>query len=177
MTIKDDILPIDQKLSILLADDDKDDCLLFKEALEELPVNAKLTTVANGEKLLEWLTKKGNKLPDVIFLDLNMPRKNGFASLGEIKRNNSLLQIPVIIFSSADDYEKVKQVYRDAAHFYIRKPSKFSDLKKVIYKSLTLIVGKTNLPVGIKNFMMTDLPKSTSDEIQAPRQKSTRKTH
>lgn len=64
-----------QKINILLADDDKADCLLFKEALEELPVSASLTMVHDGEQLVEELTKEGNKLPDVLFLDLNMPRK------------------------------------------------------------------------------------------------------
>ncbi|HET6557941.1 MAG TPA: hypothetical protein VFG54_11545, partial [Prolixibacteraceae bacterium] len=67
---------ISQNFHVLLADDDKADCLHFKEALEELPVSARLTIVHNGEQLIEQLTKKGNKLPDVLFLDLNMPRKN-----------------------------------------------------------------------------------------------------
>jgi CheY-like chemotaxis protein len=52
---------------------------------------------------LKELTKKGNKLPDVLFLDLNMPRKNGFASLGEIKRNRELQELPVIIFSTSSE--------------------------------------------------------------------------
>jgi CheY-like chemotaxis protein len=177
MTTEDVLIPIPQKLTILLADDDKGDCLLFKEALEELPVEFELITVPNGEKLLDLLTSKGTQLPDVVFLDLNMPRKNGFASLGEIKRNNSLFQLPVIIFSGADEREKVKQVYRDAAHYYIRKPTNFADLKKVIYKALILIIGKKFPPPGIKNFVLTDEPKSSSDEIQKPRHKPTRKTH
>lgn len=175
MTTEDILLPIPQKLSILLADDDEGDCLLFKEALEELPVEFQLSTVPNGEKLMDLLTTKGAILPDVVFLDLNMPRKNGFAALGEIKRNNSLIQLPVIIFTSADQRHKVKQVYRDAAHYYIRKPANFTDLKKVIYKALTLIVGKKLPPPGIKNFVLTDEPKSSSDEIKSPHPKPTRK--
>lgn len=146
---------ISQHLNILLADDDNADCLLFKHALEELPVSTDLTIVHNGEQVIEELTKKGNKLPDVLFLDLNMPRKNGFASLGEIKRNAGLQDLPVIIFSTSSELEGVKRVFRDAAHYYICKPDDFLQLKKVIYEALTLITQKNN-PLPLKeNFMIT----------------------
>ncbi len=144
-----------RKINILLADDDKADCLLFQEALGELPISTRLTTVNNGEQLMETITKKGSKLPDVLFLDLNMPRKNGFASLGQIKRSTELQKLPVVIFSTASDIETIKQVYRDAAHYYISKPTDFSQLKKVIYEALTLITQKNNsLPLE-ENFMIT----------------------
>ncbi len=146
---------IAENINILLADDDKADCLLFKEALEELPVSAMLTIVHNGEQLIEVLTRKGSKFPDVLFLDLNMPRKNGFSSLGEIKRNTDLQNLPVIIFSTASDAETVKNVFRNAAHYFICKPPDFLQLKKVIYEALTLITQKNNpLPLQEK-FMIT----------------------
>lgn len=137
------------KIRILLADDDHDDCLLFQEALNDLPIETELNTVPNGEQLMQLLTKKRKRLPDVLFLDLNMPRKNGFSSLGEIKRNSDLDQLPVIIFSTATEEEKVKQVFKDAAHYYIRKPATFSELKNVIFKVLTLIQDK-NMPLPTK---------------------------
>lgn len=133
---------ISQKINILLADDDTADCLLFKEALDELPLNTNLTTVYNGEQLLEELEK--NKLPDVLFLDLNMPRKNGFVALGQIKRSTQLQNIPVVVFSTASDMESIKKVYRDAAHYYISKPADFIQLKKLIYEALVLITDKNN---------------------------------
>ncbi|MBK6574312.1 MAG: response regulator [Saprospiraceae bacterium] len=146
---------ISQHIEILLADDELADCLLFKEALEELPVSAHLTTVYNGEQVMEEITKKGKKLPDVLFLDLNMPRKDGFASLGEIKRSTFLQDLPVIIFSTTAELESVKRVFRDAAHYYICKPVDFLQLKKVIYEALTLITQKSN-PLPLKeNFMIT----------------------
>jgi len=135
---------ISKKINILLADDDQGDCILFKDALEELPVSAHLTIVHNGEQVIEALTKKGSKLPDVLFLDLNMPRKSGFASLGEIKRNTQIQNLPVIIFSTSSDLESVKRVFRDAAHYYICKPVDFSQLKKVIYQALILITQEGN---------------------------------
>lgn len=146
---------ITQNINIFLADDDKADCLLFKEALEELPVSVRLTIVPNGEQLIEELASKGNKLPDVLFLDLNMPRKNGFASLGEIKRNPRLQELPVVIFTTSSELESVKKVFRDAAHYYICKPVDFSQLKKVIYEALTLVTQENNsLPLE-ENFIIT----------------------
>ncbi|MGB3008668.1 MAG: response regulator [Chitinophagaceae bacterium] len=144
-----------QNINILLADDDQTDCLLFKAALEELPVSAHLTIVHNGEQVIEELTKKGNKLPDVLFLDLNMPRKNGFIALGEIKRSSELENLPVIIFSTASDIVTVKNVYRDAAHYYICKPIDFSQLKKVIYEALILITQVDNSLALEENFVIT----------------------
>jgi CheY-like chemotaxis protein len=142
MEMSEEFPPIGRKLSILLAEDDKADTILFKDALEELPVKVKFNTVPDGEQLISWLKNKRRKLPDVLFLDLNMPRKNGFAALGEIKRNPDLEKIPVIIFSTANEAEMIKQVFKDAAHYYIRKPTSFSDLKKVIFKVLELIADK-----------------------------------
>jgi CheY-like chemotaxis protein len=146
---------ISKNIKILLADDDNADCLLFKDALEELPISANLTIVHNGEQLIEEITRKEGQFPDVLFLDLNMPRKNGFASLGEIKRSSELENLPVVIFSTASDSETVKKVFRDAAHYYICKPTDFEQLKKVIYEALTLIMQKNN-PLPLKeNFMIS----------------------
>lgn len=149
------IKDVTQNLNVLLADDDPADCLLFKDALEELPLSTHLTTVHNGEQLMEAITQKGKKLPDVLFLDLNMPRKNGFAALGQIKRNDKLDKLPVIIFSTASDFKAVKQVFRDAAHYYIIKPDDFSQLKKVIYEALTLITQKNKSYPLEDDFMIT----------------------
>lgn len=84
-----------KKLSIILADDDIDDCLFFTEALEELKINIQLKIVHDGEELMRQLALKNNKY-DVLFLDLNMPRKNGFECLQEIKSNEKLISLPVI---------------------------------------------------------------------------------
>jgi len=146
--------PIARKLNVLLAEDDSADCLLFEEVLAELPVTVNLFTVTNGEQLLEWLNKEGNKLPDVLFLDLNMPRKNGFAALGEIKRSTKLQDLPVIIFTTANDKERIKQVYKDAAHYYIRKPNTFPDLKELVYKVLVLISEDNISLPDKKNFIL-----------------------
>ena len=80
-------------LKILLADDDSDDCDLFKTALDELKVNANLIIVNNGEQLITTL-KKSEAHYDIVFMDLNMPRKNGFECLLEIKVVNCCRACP-----------------------------------------------------------------------------------
>jgi CheY-like chemotaxis protein len=128
-----------EPLNVLLADDDTDDCGFFKDALRELPLFANLTTVYDGEQLMTLLTKDTDKLPDVLFLDLNMPRKNGFECLEEIKRNEKLKLLRVIVFSTSFDQDRVNLLYRNGAQHFMRKPSEFSQLKNIIHQGLTHI--------------------------------------
>jgi CheY-like chemotaxis protein len=88
-------------LKILLADDDTDDRFFFEKALNELSLNTHLTTVHGGEQLMEYLLENTKNLPDVLFLDLSMPRKNGIECLSEIKENKQLEAVPVIMFSTS----------------------------------------------------------------------------
>ena len=125
-------------LNLLLADDDTDDCIFFKEALEELPVSAKLTTVNDGVQLMDLLSAKETQLPDALFLDLNMPRKSGFECLSEIKIIDKLMNLPVIIYSTSLNMEDVELLYQKGAHYYICKPGEFDKLKKVIFEAITL---------------------------------------
>ena len=122
-------------LNLWLADDDEDDCLFFKEALEELPGDSSLVTVNNGEELMLALATMPS--PDMLFIDLNMPRKNGYECLCEIKLNENLRSVPIIIYSTSFDPEIVKLLYEKGAHHYIRKPAEFSDLKKVLLEVLS----------------------------------------
>ena len=141
---------------LLLADDDKDDCLFFRDALEELPITADLTTVHDGEQLMQLLAEKAMDPPPphVLFLDLNMPRKNGFECLSEIKRDEKLKQLPVIVFSTSFEQDVVNLLYKKGAHYYIRKPAEFSQLKKVIYQAL-LLATEDNMMQPIKeNFVI-----------------------
>lgn len=121
---------------ILLADDDKEDCLFFKEALKELSIVTNLTMVHDGEQLMQLLTDASFELPQVLFLDLNMPRKNGFSCLEEIKGDDRLKSLPVIIFSTPCEQDVADQLFDFGAHLYICKPPDFVKLKNVIYQAL-----------------------------------------
>lgn len=122
--------PVDVR--VLLADDDDDDRLLFLDVLKELPRSISLAVAGDGEQLMKMLTETGSKLPDVLFLDLNMPLKNGFECLSEIRSNKKLLHLPVIIFSTSSQPSAIEQVYEGGADLYIRKPNDFTQLRRVI---------------------------------------------
>lgn len=135
-------------LNILLADDDLDDRNFFEKALSELPVAATLSTVKNGEQLMEYLMENADQLPDVLFLDLSMPRKTGFECLAEIKENEKLNNLTVIMFTTsftrgAELEENLKStLIKMGAADYIRKPGDFNELKMVIQQTLDYIITK-----------------------------------
>ena len=144
-----------KQLNILLADDDIDDCIFFKEALHELLLPTHLTTVHDGEQLMQLLTDETYELPHVLFLDLNMPRKNGFECLLEIMMSQRLNKLPTIIFSTSFEQQVVNLLYQNGAQYFIRKPSEFSQFKKIIHQSLTLIaLGNITQP-NKENFVLT----------------------
>ena len=126
--------------NLLLADDDDDDCDFFKEAVDELSIPFTLDTVNDGVQLMDYLSGKSkDDLPDILFLDLNMPRKNGTECLNEIKQTEKLQHLSVIIFSTSLDLNIVDTMYEKGAIYYIRKPGDYIKLKKVIANAISLI--------------------------------------
>ena len=143
-------------IHILLADDDKDDNILFQEVLDELPLSTHLTTVFNGEQLMQFLNETNARLPDVLFLDLNMPRKNGFDCLSEIKRSEKLKLLSVIIFSTSNEPQVLSLLHKNGAQYYIRKPNSYTQLKKIIHHALNL-TAKTNIEYPLQEkFVLSD---------------------
>lgn len=130
------ILP--QGLSVFLADDDADDRFFFEEALLEVRNDVKVTMLNNGVQLMKCLDEKNTQHPNLIFLDLNMPLKNGMECLEEIKKNNKLKDIPVIIFSTSNQKETINQVYIKGANHYMCKPDNFEKLKNLLDKIFSL---------------------------------------
>ena len=126
---------------LLLADDDKDDGFFFSRALQAIPISTELTIVDDGEKLMRYLSKNVKQLPDVLFLDLNMPRKNGSECLIEIKKDKILKELPVVIYSTALHEDLADLLYNNGAHYYIRKGS-LEELEENIRFVLTLMVEK-----------------------------------
>lgn len=139
---------------ILLADDDPDDCMFFREALEELSFLVSQTIVNDGEELMQLLSKNTTKLPDVLFLDLNMPRKSGFQCLSEIKNNERLEKIPVVIISTTYHRTVADGLYKNGASYYIQKPIGFSQLQKLISYAVELITKKNILRPEANNFLL-----------------------
>ncbi len=145
----------DNQLFILLSDDDKDDCFFFEKALEELRVPAQLFAVHDGDQLMQFLTKNSDVLPHALFLDLNMPRKNGFECLTEIKQNHKLSQLPIFIFSTSFDQDIVNLLYKKGVQYYILKPPEFSQLKNVISQALSIIAKHDLIQPSKEQFVLT----------------------
>jgi len=118
-------------LSILIADDDEDDKFLLKSAFEECKIEAPLTFVDNGQELIDFL-HKAKKLPSIIILDLNMPKKDGREALKEVKQNPTFRSIPILILTTSNSPEDVRNCYFLGANCFITKPSTFEGLMKVI---------------------------------------------
>jgi CheY-like chemotaxis protein len=125
-------------INVLLADDDEDDRLLFREAFEEIKIKTSVKTFNDGVELMNHLLKNGNELPHILFLDLNMPRKNGIACLLEIKQSDNLKDIPVAIYSTSASEEDIEETFVKGANVYIKKPNDYGTLKKILEEVITV---------------------------------------
>lgn len=132
-------------IKVLLADDDKDDRFFFERALKKISIANNLTSVADGEQLMDYLSTNSEHLPDVLFLDLNMPRKNGSECLSEIKGNVNLKRLPVIIYSTSLQDKTADELYENGAHYYLKKCD-LPELKKYLQRVLTLLTENSNRP-------------------------------
>ncbi|WPR70247.1 response regulator [Flavobacterium sp. NG2] len=117
---------------ITLADDDEDDRLFFTDAFDELKINTVVNTVNDGRELLRFLNHPDTVLPNIIFLDLNMPIMNGIDCLKEIKQNEKFKDIVIAIYSTSSSDKDVENTFVLGANIYIKKPSNFNDLKKIL---------------------------------------------
>jgi CheY-like chemotaxis protein len=141
---------MEKKLQIMLADDDDDDRYFFAKTLEELAFSTTLTTVNDGEKLMEYLVDRSNKLPEILFLDINMPRKKGSDCLKEIKSNNHLKEIPVIIYSTCLDDAMLDELYVTGAHYCMQKGDISELLKNLNYLFSLLLKENFSRPTREK---------------------------
>ncbi|HQU83310.1 MAG TPA: response regulator [Pyrinomonadaceae bacterium] len=125
-----------KSITILLADDDPDDRLLVEEAFEENHLMNILETVEDGEELLDYLYQRDKFFdkprPNLILLDLNMPRKSGLEALREIKADADLRRIPVIVLTTSKAEEDILRSYDLGVNSFIVKPVTFDSLVKLV---------------------------------------------
>ena len=133
-------------INILLAEDDIDDRIFFKRALNLVPIATKLTIVNDGEQLMEYLMDNLENLPDILFLDISMPRKTGIECLEEIQENKLLRNVPIAMLSTSYlkeiDYEKgIKEMLlKMGANEFIRKSEDIEGLKDAIENSIKRLI-------------------------------------
>ena len=124
-------------MHIILAEDDEDDSQFFEDALRAVSDPPSLTRAKDGVELTELLSES-SPLPDVVFLDLNMPRKNGAQCLAEIREKKDLQHLPVVVLSTSSSTDIIDAMYASGANLYVQKPSDFKMWKRVIARVLEL---------------------------------------
>lgn len=124
-------------IHILLVDDDEDDRYLTREAFQQHYPDSRISFAEDGEDLLNFLNYEGrhseasHTLPELILLDLNMPRKDGREVLREIKTNEQFRHIPIVVLTTSDAKDDIETSYSNGANSFITKPSTFQRLSEV----------------------------------------------
>jgi CheY-like chemotaxis protein len=120
---------------ILMAEDDADDRLLVQDAFSECGSGDTVRFVADGEELVDYLLRRGkytkaseSPRPDLILLDLNMPRKDGREALKEIRAHHELRRVPVVVFTTSRADTDIERVYELGANSFVTKPAGFDEL-------------------------------------------------
>lgn len=125
--------------SVYLVDDDEDDRIIFAEVFSETAPSVDLKLVKSGDELANILCEDLIPVPDVIFLNVNMPLKNGFDCLKEIReRSDNLQSLRIIMFSTSDNPDTINTASELGADFYAVKPTSYFDLKSLIIKVLSI---------------------------------------
>jgi two-component system response regulator len=124
-----------RSMNILIADDDPDDRLMIREALNQSIASSQVFGVEDGEDLLDFLYNRGQytkndakQMPDLILLDLNMPKKNGLEALKDIKADPMLRHIPIVILTTSKEEEDIYRTYDLGVNSFITKPVTYESL-------------------------------------------------
>ncbi len=141
-------------LLVLLAEDDESDQLNFSEALAASRIKTTLQIVNDGVELIEYLNTKDLVLPELLFLDLNMPRKNGLECLQEIRAHKEFQNISVAIYSTSLSEPDVMNTFLQGANVYIKKPTDFEKLTEVLDTVIRAASMYRDPPFNISNFVL-----------------------
>ncbi len=144
-----------KSVTILIADDDADDRLMIREALEENRLANGLRFVEDGEDLMDYLLRKGkyqdpatSPRPGIILLDLNMPRKDGREALKEIKSHASLRGIPIVVLTTSKAQEDIYRTYDLGVNSFVTKPVSFNALVEITRSIGTYWFEIVELPIA-----------------------------
>ena len=125
-----------QAVEILLVEDNEDDIVIIQEAFAEARLVNVIKTVRDGEEALAYLRHQGKhkkaSMPALILLDINMPKKNGFEVLKEMKADSQLRSLPVVMLTTSEREEDIVRSYANGACSYVRKPVDFDQFAKVV---------------------------------------------
>ncbi|MBK8503814.1 MAG: response regulator [Saprospiraceae bacterium] len=142
-------------LKVFLADDDPDDRLFFADALSELTIKSDVTFFQNGVELMDHLLDLDTPLPNLLFLDLNMPLKGGIDCLKEIRGTEELRNLCVAVYSTSGSPQDVENTFILGANIYIRKPNDYNTLKKVLSEVLQRSWQYETSGLNRENFLLS----------------------
>ncbi len=140
---------------VLLADDDEDDRIIFKDAFKEVKVKTKVDVVKDGNELMNFLKGEENEIPDVLFLDLNMPCKTGIECLAEIKSDERLKDMAIVIYSTSASEKDIEDTFVKGANVYLQKPSDFGILKKLLSEVIIMNWQYQTSGLNRDNFLLS----------------------
>ncbi|MGH2864261.1 MAG: response regulator [Solirubrobacteraceae bacterium] len=137
-------------ITVLLVDDDPGDVLLVREAFQDHKVGNLLSVVGDGVEAIEYMRGEGSHSqavrPDLVLLDLNLPRKSGIEVLEEIKSDPALDTIPVIVLTTSEAEEDIVRAYKLHANAYITKPVDFEQFSEIVHQIDEFFIGLVKLP-------------------------------
>lgn len=137
-----------KEIHILLVEDNEGDIVLAREALEEARIKNRITVITDGEKALEYLfCNDNNRKPDLILLDMNLPKINGLEVLAKIKADEALKIIPVVMLTTSTSEQDVLDAYRNYVNCYINKPIDLEEFIVVIKNIENFWLNTVKLPV------------------------------
>jgi CheY-like chemotaxis protein len=125
-----------KKKTILLIEDNEGDVVLTREALKESKIKSTIEVIRDGDQAMQHFFSRnvspGKKLPDLILLDIHLPRKNGFEVLEKLKSDERLRLIPVVILSTSDAERDIERAYSLGANSFVTKPVDFNDFTEIL---------------------------------------------
>ena len=141
-----------KSIHILLVEDNEGDIFLVTEALEEGKIVNKISVTKDGKEAIDFLEKKGKyqnaERPDLILLDVNLPKKNGHEVLEHIKSQKNFKQIPVIMLTTSSAEKDILMSYKNHANCYITKPVDVENFLKVVYSIENFWISIVTLPAN-----------------------------
>ncbi|GAB2479348.1 response regulator [Jatrophihabitans fulvus] len=142
--------PPRRSLGVLLVEDDPGDVMIAQEALKASRVTSRLTVVSDGVEALQYLRRENGyaqaERPDLILLDLNLPRKSGHEVLAEVKQDPSLRQIPIVVLTTSGATEDVERSYDQHANVFVTKPVDFDHFSEVVKQIDDFFLTVAQLP-------------------------------
>ena len=139
-----------QSVEILLVEDNEDDAVIIQEVFAEMKLATLINIVRDGEEALAYLQRKGEykvaRMPDIVLLDINMPKKNGFEVLEEMKQDSRLQSLPVIMLTTSHREEDIVLSYAKGACSYMQKLVDLDEFKRLIHQFEQYWTGVSRIP-------------------------------